>query len=68
METYFFLFRLFLAFMYFLVSTSSVHFLRLRACVLRDLTNEHQVTKFEQEEEDDDEVGCQEFFARLCVA
>ena len=49
-----------------------------RACVLRDLTNEHKVTKFEQEEEHDDEVGCQDEMprilfplpapARLCVA
>ena len=36
-----------------------------RACVLRDLTNEHKVTKFEQEEEDDDEVGCQDEMPRI---
>ena len=65
METYFFLFRVFLVFMYFLVSTSSIHFLRLRACVLRDLTNEHKVTKFEQEEEHDNEVGCQDEMPRI---
>ena len=56
-----FLFRLFLVFMYFLVSTSCAP----RACVLRDLTNEHKVTKFEQEEEDDDEVGCQDEMPRI---
>ena len=47
--------------MYFLVSTSCAP----RACVLRDLTNEHKVTKFEQEEEDDDEVGCQDEMPRI---
>ena len=46
--------------MYFLVSTSCAP----HACVLRDLTNEHKVTKFEQEEEDDDDVGCQDEMPR----
>ena len=36
-----------------------------RACVLRDLTNEHKVTKFEQEAEHDDEVGCQDQMPRI---
>ena len=36
-----------------------------RACVLRDLTNEHKVTKFEQEEEHNDEVGCQDEMPRI---
>ena len=36
-----------------------------RACVLRDLTNEHKVTKFEQEEEHDNEVGCQDEMPRI---
>ena len=47
------------------VAWSNVLFLRPRACVLRDLTNEHNVTEFEQEDEDDDDVGCQDEIPRI---